>query len=340
MLSLPTVGYTRTSCRETSASMTCFGKSCHLSLAALLFLFVIAIFQNTYGQSPSRNWESAAGGSQQFEVVSVKQHKPNSSLAMDLPTSNFPLNSGDAYSSNGGLFSARNYRLDVYISFAYKLSPSQTQFVLSQLPKWALTDHFDIQARAKADATKDQMRLMMQSLLMDRFKLAVHTETRQVPVYAVALQRAGEIGPKLQPHTTASPPCDMTTSQNSDSAPTTLPGGLPAACGVLQTRFQSGRLSVGARNVSIDFIESYFPSRTMGNFDRPVMDQTGLTGNFDFTLEWTPEDLNLNGAKVALDPNGPTFLEALKDQLGLKLVSTFGSGQDLTIEHIEHPSQD
>lgn len=110
------------------------------------------------------------------------------------------------------------------------------------------------------------------------------------------------------------------------------------ACGVLQTKFEAGRLRVGARNISIDFIESYFPGPTMGDFDRPILDKTGLSGNFDFTLEWTPEELNLNGAKAALDPNGPTFFEALKDQLGLKLVSTTGTVQTLIIDHIEQPS--
>ena len=180
---------------------------------------------------------------------------------------------------------------------------------------------------------------MMQSLLMDRFKLAVHTETRQVPVYAVALQRAGEIGPKLQPHTTASPACETSTSQDSASIPAALPGGVPAVCGVLQTKFESGRLQVSARDVSPEFIESYFPGRTMGNFDRPVLDQTGLIGNFDFTLGWTPEELNLNGAKAALDPNGPTFLEALKEQLGFKLVATTGAVTRLILDRIEQPSE-
>ena len=303
-----------------------------LALAVLLVVYFAAP-QWTAGQSsPERR-------TQQFEVASVNQHEPSSPPAGDLPNSNFPLNASDAYAPNGGLFSAANYRLDVYITFAYKLLPSEAQSVLAQLPKWALADHFDIQARANADATKDQMRLMMQSLLADRFKLAVHTELREMPVYAVELERPGKIGPNLHPRTEASTPCETTTtSSQTQGSLSALPNGLPAACGVLKTNFESGRLRVGARNVSIDFIESYFPGPTTGNFDRPVLDKTGLSGDFDFTLEWTPEELNLNGAKAALDPNGPTFFEALKDQLGLRLVSTTGAIQNLIIDHIEQPS--
>ena len=309
-----------------------FGEIRRLSSAGMLFLFMVVMVQGTYGRLPE-------GGNPQFEVASVRQHSPSSSPAADLPNSNFPLNATDAYVEDGGLFSAVNYRLDVYIAFAYKLLPSQTQSVLAQLPKWALTDHFDIQARANAGVTKDQMRLMMQSLLADRFKLTVHTKAQQMAVYAVELERPDRTGPQLQPHTAASPSCDTTATGASGNVPDVFPDGLPAACGVLQTKFESGRLRVGARNVSIDFIESYFPGRSMGNFDRPVVDKTGLSGNFDFILEWVPEELNLNGAKVAVDPNGPSFLEALKDQLGLKLTSTTAAVQTLIVDHLEQPSQ-
>jgi uncharacterized protein (TIGR03435 family) len=69
-----------------------------------------------------------------------------------------------------------------------------------KLPKWTSTEYFDIQARAVGSPTKDQLRLMMQSLLAERFRLAIHNETRQLPVFALVLVKSGKTGPHLQAH--------------------------------------------------------------------------------------------------------------------------------------------
>ena len=118
----------------------------------------------------------ASGTKMAFDVASVKLDK-----AANSPHSNFPLGPGDSYSPNGGLFTATGSPLSVYIGFAYRLTPDQTQSLQSHLPKWANEDRFDIQARTTATATKDQMRMMMQSLLADRFKLAIRRDTRRFP---------------------------------------------------------------------------------------------------------------------------------------------------------------
>src|SRR5580704_8122016 len=101
-----------------------------------------------------------------FDVASVK---PNTSSAP--ASSRFPMGPGDAYVS-GTLFSATNQALIVYLRFAYKLG----QGGLLRLPGWVYNDRFDIEARAQGNPTKDQMRLMVQSLLADRFNLMTHTE--------------------------------------------------------------------------------------------------------------------------------------------------------------------
>jgi bla regulator protein BlaR1 len=95
----------------------------------------------------------------------------------------------------------------------------------------------------------------------------------------------------------------------------------------------------GSRNTTMDLFAASLPS--LGKLGRPVLDQTGLSGRFDFMLEWTPEP---NGppppdAAVPPDTQGTTFLEALREQLGLKLVSTNGPVQILVIDHIGHPSE-
>ncbi len=136
-----------------------------------------------------------------FDVASVKEDKSDAN-----PHANFPLTFADDHPSTGGLFAVVNFRLGSYIGFAYKLTPSQQQLVRAQLPKWATMESFDIEAKAQGNPTKDQMRLMMQSLLADRLKLAVHHETRQLPVFALVLVKPGKTGPQLRPHID-DPPC-------------------------------------------------------------------------------------------------------------------------------------
>ena len=115
---------------------------------------------------------------------------------------NFPLDNGDAYTS-GDRFSA-DFPLLTYIQFAYKIrfSPQQRESMFSRgrLPKWIYADRYAIEAKATTRATKDQMRLMMQSLLAERFHLAAHLETQETAVLALRLVRPGILGPKLRPH--------------------------------------------------------------------------------------------------------------------------------------------
>src|SRR6267142_6606299 len=148
-------------------------------------------------QPQGRDWQSAAGGRMTFDAASVKG---NTTAPASARSSSFPLGPGDVYVPNAGRFRAMNFPLVAYIEFAYKLTEDQNQFLPPQLPKWVTADRFDIQASVQGSPTKDQMRLMMQSLLADRFKLAVHFETREVPVFALSLVKPGQFGPRLRPH--------------------------------------------------------------------------------------------------------------------------------------------
>src|SRR4051794_29508392 len=87
------------------------------------------------------------------------------------------------------------FDLGVYIGFAYKLPHFQTAGALANAPGWLRTTSYDIEAKAQGNPTKDQMRLMMQSLLADRFKLVVHFETRDLPVSALTQVKTGKLGP-------------------------------------------------------------------------------------------------------------------------------------------------
>jgi bla regulator protein blaR1 len=287
------------------------------------------------------DWQIAAGGKMAFDVASVK---PTTGFRL----SNFPLTPGDA-KPPGGRFSA-GMSLPAYIGFAYKVGSNPEQWrVLTHLPESVSKDNYEIEAKAEGNPTKDQMRLMMQSLLADRFKLKVHWETRQVPVFALTLVKPGTTGPKLRPHDQG-PPC--TDSDSPLVLPALKPGDvLPPNCDERGMRRPfNGMQLVGARNTTTSMLAVliYAYGAWDGGVDRAVVNKTGLTGTFDFTMEYSPENGGFaqslppppgqSNPSPPRDSQGPSFLEALRKQLGLKLVSDNGPLQILVVDHVEKPS--
>lgn len=269
-----------------------------------------------------------------FDVASVRQSKPGT-----FTPPNFALDSSDSYqpSDPHGRFTA-DFWLPAFIGFAYKLwlTSEQDDFMLAPLPKWVTTDNFEIHAEAEGNPTKDQMRLMMQSLLADRFKLAVHFETQQVPVLALVLEKPGKPGPKLHPHSEG-PPCDLPAPPRANGNPAN--DVFPRRCDSFEAMPVANHgLLLGSRNTTMELLADSLAS--LGHLGGPVVDQTGLSGRFDFTLEWTPESTGpaQSGADAPLDSQGATFLEALKDQLGMKLKSTKAPMSVLVVDHVERPS--
>lgn len=112
-----------------------------------------------------------------FDVASVRQNKTNSG-----GNANVDLLPTDGFTPTRGIYRARNVGIPEFIAFAYKLPMDQFKTIVEQVP-WLSETRYDIEARADGNPTKDQYRLMMQSLLADRFKLKVHYETRQLPVF-------------------------------------------------------------------------------------------------------------------------------------------------------------
>jgi uncharacterized protein (TIGR03435 family) len=143
---------------------------------------------------------------QSFEVASIKLGNPGK-----FTRPNFALDFNDIFSGANphGRFFAE-FPLAVYVEFAYKLWPSQElrEAMLAHLPKWVSADKYAINAVAEGNPTKDQMRLMLQSLLADRFKLTVHFERQETPVLALVLDKPGKTGAKLYPHSD-DVPCDV-----------------------------------------------------------------------------------------------------------------------------------
>ncbi len=304
-----------------------------VGVLALALPVVVGMMHAPVVRAQAANQGQTNPATLKFDVASVKPNKSN-----EPPYSNFPLGPGDVYVRNGGYFSATNLPLVTYIVFAYKIMGNMAQYLIPQLPDWTKTEKFDIQARAEGDPGKDQMRMMMRSLLADRFKMAVHYENRELPVFAFVLVKSGKTGPQLQPHP-AEAPCP--TEPASTSTPAIL-NGTPQFCNGIYPLPPSmpGRLHFGARNVTVGFIADTFSAGA--NLGRPMVDQTGLTGKFDFSLEWALDVRGTNipaGTDSQPDPTAPTFEEALRDQLGIKLQSTKASVSVLVIDHVERPSE-
>jgi uncharacterized protein (TIGR03435 family) len=285
-----------------------------------------------------RLWLSAAicaamlaqpGAPPAFEVASVKTTPPDGQTSF-----NFPLGPGDAYTPNGGYFNATGVTLSQYIGFAYKLVGYPVTYLASQYPAWVTTERFDIQARAQGNPGKDQMRMMMRALLAERFKLAMHEDQREIPVAALVLAKPGKLGPQIQAHP-ADQPCPK------DAQPGRLAAGdprFPLVCGGLLQMMPSapGRLHYGGRDITMEFIAKVMSAGTSSG--RPMVDRTGLTGTYDFNLEWTPDSNSPVKADGEPDPNGPTFEQALREQLGFKLESLKASMPVWVLDHVERPA--
>jgi uncharacterized protein (TIGR03435 family) len=190
-------------------------------------------------------------------------------------------------------------------------------------PAWSTGEGFDIEAKvAAADLptlakmTFDQRRTMFQQILADRFKLVVHHETRELPIYVLTISKGG--------------------SKLKESAPDD-----PAATSPRRKGMMMGSGKVTATDAQLSMLVTTL-SRNLG---RTVVDKTGLTANYDFTLEWTPEGAaappaggSPSGAAPPDQP-GPDIFTAVQEQLGLKLESTKGPLDVVVIDHIEKPSE-
>jgi uncharacterized protein (TIGR03435 family) len=307
-------------------------------LVGLALLVVVTLSSTlTQGQTATSDldWEKAAGGHQEFDVAAIHLGKPG-----EFQPPLFPLSSDDTYRDTHGRFFA-DFPLIAYIEFAYKLmlTDEQRNAMLSSLPKWAMTDEFVIEARAVGNPTKDQMRLMVQALLRDRFKLAVHFETQVSPVLFLVLNKPTIMGPDLRLHSIG-PPCDSKASpEDRDLAEKEDKGLFPPICDAYMLRPASdGKMQLGSRNTTMDLLAKSLT--TVDRLGRPVVDQTGLSGRYDFTLTWNPEpdSASPSDAQAKSDLPRITFLEALQDQLGLKLKAGKAPVRTILIDHVESPS--
>jgi uncharacterized protein (TIGR03435 family) len=291
-----------------------------------------------------------------FDVGSVRPSSPG-----ETGGSNVPLDAGyvygsispdDARSADGGYLRVTHQPLWRYIAFAYKLSATQEMAlrfsIYSGVPKsgapfWvtgsfdASPEPFDISARAAAGTTIDQMRLMMRALLADRFHLVTQSVSADAPVFSLVLAKPGVTGPNLQPHPESDACAGPITAPGPHSS-TLAVGDLPPVCGVIaHVASNAPGQHYGGRAVPLSLLATTLPTMTgLAVIPRPVVDRTGLSGLYDFTLTWM-HDPSGDGA---IADNTANFRDALKAQLGLELKPSHAPLSFLIVDHVERPSED
>lgn len=228
-----------------------------------------------------------------FEVASIKLSDPNS------PDTGL-------HRSNSR-FAATNHALKRLIAFAYDVE----LFQISGGPAWVNTDGFDITAKIPDDVAHhrgpDDDKGMVQALLSDRFKLALHKESRELPVYALVIGKNGSKLEVAKPH-----------------------GGSSGVTGRGATHWTFTEAPLSSL--------VHVLSQRLG---RPVVDRTGLTADYDFKLEWAPDPTSSDSrdsVSSVSDP-GPTLFTAIQEQLGLRLEAQKGPVEILVIDHVERPSE-
>jgi uncharacterized protein (TIGR03435 family) len=244
-----------------------------------------------------------------YDVASIKPSKPgDQSLLLFRP----------------GRFTASGMTLRSMIEQAYGIEDDQ----IIGAPDWVHTQRFDIEAKVDGvdEATLDKLsedenKVMFQSFLKDRFALQVHREMKELPVLELVVAKGG---PKLKE------------AKPGDTYPDGLkgPDGKPAGhAGMMRW----GRGQLTGQGISI---ASLVPPLTR-QLGRTVVDKTGLTGQYDVELRWTPDDtpgpIGSQG-EAGVESTGPSILTALQEQLGLKLESRKSAIQVFVIDHVEQPS--
>lgn len=252
----------------------------------------------------------------EFDVVSVKQDKSGTGMMRLM------------FKPDG--YSATNVSAKLLIQVAYGIRED----LISGAPGWADTARFDFEAKvAGADVddlkklSSEQRRSMLQPALADRFRLKVHNETKQLPVFELVLAKSGS---KLKEATRGD----------------TYATGIKGADG----KGHAGMMRMSPGEVTGQGV----PIATLVNLlatqlHQTVIDKTGLSGTYDLDLTWSPEqesgpmfrggDGSQQKTDTAPDSTGPSIFTALQEQLGLKLQSTKGPVDTIVVDHIEMPSE-
>jgi uncharacterized protein (TIGR03435 family) len=233
-----------------------------------------------------------------FEVASVKPSAPESKMRM----------MGGPGSEDPGLFLAQNWPLSSLVNSAYNLVGYQVS-----VPGWMHTARFEIRAKVPEGTARDQFRVMLQNLLAQRFKLAVHREKREMTVYDLVVR-----GDHSKLKESAGAP---------DPSPRFHKDGFP----ILPVETLNGQARIDVLNESMEQFATRLSSQVPGQ----VTDATGLKGKYDVVLTWSLARQRATDTDESAADTGPNLFSALQEQLGLKLVPKKGMVEVLVVDHAE-----
>lgn len=286
-------------------------------------------------QPPAPPWDAPH---LEFEVASVKANKsgPMMSMMRTVPSE----------------FRMTNIPLRLLITQAYRLSGYQ----LVGGPSWLDSERFDIVAKAPGGSRPDQTMLMLRGLLAERFKLKVHGETRETQIYALVLARSdGRLGPKLSKSTDD---CEKILADRRAAAAAARAGGAGPVPFTPPGPNEKPVCTINMRPITVtngmpvlNFRGGGQPMQVLVSqissfVNKRVVDRTGLTGLYDFELQFSmggqmPLTTQAAGGATPTAPidDGPTMFDAVRE-LGLKLESERGPVEHLVIDSVERPTED
>jgi uncharacterized protein (TIGR03435 family) len=228
---------------------------------------------------------------------------------------------------SGGRLTVKNNVVSNLIGNAYDVQNYQ----IVGGPAWLNSDRFDIQARAEGNPARPQMMRMLQTLLEDRFKLRVHRETRELPVFTLSVAKSGL---KLEPWKEGS--C-VAVDWSNPPAPPARGQERPKYCGNNVVLPKGPNMAWSATKIDMAGLTGALSSVMR----RTVIDKTGLTGTFDVQLEWTRDEAPAAPPGPAGEPateiSGTSIFTALQERLGLQLKSDKGPVEVLVIDRLEKP---
>ena len=270
-----------------------------LTLLTALVLVALAPAVRAQTQAPS----ATSIHPPSFDVISVKPNKTSLGVHGLITTE---------FTADG--FRGTNVPVHTLLLQAYGLHEGESVGE----PAWANSEVFDIEAKvagpdvaAFSKLDSDQLQAMLRQILAERFGLVAHRETRELPVYAMSVAKGG---PKLKEF--VFDPAVPASARRG--------GGVQMSMGM-----------IAAHECTIPYFLSML-SRQLG---RTVIDRTGLTGNYDFTLRWSPDNSATSASEGAQADTLPSIFTAVQEQLGLKLESTKAPASVLVVDHLERPSQ-
>jgi uncharacterized protein (TIGR03435 family) len=249
-----------------------------------------------------------------FEVASVRPARPDER------------GGGYRFEPNGRAVIS-NFTLKNLIMVAWHLQ----DFQIAEGPAWIDSDRYDIEARATGNPDEGASRMMLRTLLIERFGLRARREIRDLPEYSL-------VSAKSTRPSGLQEASDGKCTVSAAEFPPTLPANQPPYCGFKQVvkRAEKGSMLTQLRGTGVTLS---MLARILGNIlDYPVVDSTGIDGRFDFTLEFADDHGGIGPSPETSDVGGASIFTALQEQLGLKLQSRKGPQEVLVVDHADRPT--